>query len=187
MNVCIFYYDGFCEFEAVFAAALFAEKNLFTAALEDRFYISSEKQKFLPDKTIDELNTDDIDLFIISGGDPSYLYNNSKFKGFITDLNKKKKFIAGICGGTFLMAKYGILENKKCTGSGEGIESDSDYIDLFEKSYIVNEDVVIDGNIITSTGQAFIEFAIELGKLMNVFKDEEEAVADYKWLKNIKE
>lgn len=187
MNVCILYYDGFCEFEAVFAAALFAEKNLFTAALEDRVYISSEKQKFLPDKTIDELNTDDIDLLIISGGDPSYLYNNSKLKDFIIKLNEKKKFIAGICGGTFLMAKYGILENKKCTGSGEGIESDSDYIDLFEKSYIVNKDVVIDENIITSTGQAFIEFAIELGKLMNVFKDEEEAVADYKWLKNIKE
>jgi hypothetical protein len=51
----------------------------------------------------------------------------------------------------------------------------------------MNRDVVRDGNCITSIGQAFIEFSIELGKVMNVYKSEEEIKNNYNWLKNIKE
>lgn len=185
MNVCIFYYDGFCEFEVVFAAANF-KKNAFSAALENRVYISEENQKYLPDKMIQELNPDDIDLFIIPGGNPSNLYSNGILKEFIKMLNAKGKYIAGICGGTFLMAEYGILDNKKCTGGSTGLIAGAEYISSFEKSYIVNEDVVTDGNAITSTGQAFVEFAVELGKIMKVYKNEDEVQADYKWIKNIK-
>ncbi len=184
-NICIFYYDRFCEFEVVLSAAQFRGKY-FTVALENHAYISEEEQKFLPDKTIDELNPDEIDLFIIPGGNPSYLYNNSKLKRFINKLNEKKKFIAGICGGTFLMAQYGLLKGKKCTGDSSGLQKDSKYIGLFEDAIITDEDVVIDENIITSIGQAYVEFSVELSRIMNLYKNEEEAIYDYKWLKNIK-
>lgn len=188
MNICVFYYDGFCEFEVVLAAAGFvnSEENIFSVALENRAYISWEKQKFLPDKTIQELNPDEIDLFIIPGGKPEYLYDNSTLKNFITAVNSKNNYIAGICGGTKLMAKFGVLDNKKCTGDNTGLKAEADYIELFKNSIILNEDVVVDGNTITSTGQAFVEFAIELGKVMNLYKDEDEAQTDYKWYKNIK-
>ena len=187
MNICVFYYDGFCEFEIVFSYMNFRNENVFSAALENRVYISEEMQKFLPDKTIDELNPDDIDLFIIPGGDPSPLYNNSLLQDFIKSLNLKNKYIAGICGGTELMAKCGILDNKKCTGDSSGIKEDANYIYLFKNANIINDDVVVDGNIITSIGQAYIEFAIELGKIMNVYKNDDEILTDYKWLKNIKD
>ncbi|WP_425449771.1 DJ-1/PfpI family protein [Dethiothermospora halolimnae] len=185
MNICILYYDGFCEFELVLSALQFKD-NHFTAALENRVYESEEKQKFLPDKTIDELNPDEIDLFIITGGDPEYLYENDKLKAFVNELDKRNKYIAGICGGTFLMASYGVLKGKKCTGASSGLKEDGDYIGLFKESVITNEDVVVDGNTITSTGQGFIEFAVELGKVMGVYKDDKEATDDYNWFKNIK-
>lgn len=79
MNVGIFYYDGFCEFEVVLSAMQFKD-SYFTVALENQVYISHEKQRFLPDKTIDELNQDEIDIFIIPGGNPEYLYKNSKLR-----------------------------------------------------------------------------------------------------------
>ena len=185
MNVCIFYYDGFCEFEVVLSVIQF-KNNYFTVALENRVYISEEKQKFLPDKTIYELNPDEIDLFIIPGGRPEYLYNNFKLKDFINELNRKNKLISGICGGTYLMARYGLLKGKKCTGDSSGIEADKEYINLFKDAVITNDDVVIDGNIITSTGQAFVEFAFELCKVMNVYENDNEALLAYKWFKNIK-
>jgi putative intracellular protease/amidase len=185
MNVCVFYYDGFCEFEVVFTFTQF-KKNIFSAALENRVYISEERQKYFPDKTIEELNPDDIDLFIIPGGNPSSLYENKVLKEFITALNEKDKFIAGICGGVELMAKYGMLNNKICTGDSEGIKLDENNKDLFNKTTILDEDIVRDGNCITSTGQAFIEFSIELGKLMNIYKNDEEVKDSYNWLKNIK-
>lgn len=185
MNICIFYYDGFCEFEVVLSALQF-RGNYFTAALENRVYISEEKQKFLPDKTIDELNPEEVDLFIIPGGNPEYLYENSKLKAFINELNKNNKYIAGICAGTYLIASYGLLKGKKCTGASAGLETNGDYIHLFKDAVITKDDVVVDGNIITSTGQAFIEFAYELCKLAKVYGNDNEALMAYKWFKNIK-
>ncbi|MTI69272.1 MAG: intracellular protease/amidase [Firmicutes bacterium] len=185
MNICIFYYDGFCEFEVVLSALQF-KGSYFTVALEDRMYISEEKQKFLPDKTLDECSTDDIDLFIIPGGNPEYLYSNSRLREFINKLNEKNKFIAGICGGTYLMAEYGLLKNKRCTGDSEGLKSDGEYINLFKDAVISKEDIVVDGNIVTSTGQAFVEFSFKLCELMDVYKDENETLSVYKWFKNIK-
>jgi len=187
MNVCVFYYDGFCEFEVVLAVNKFRENNIFLAALENRVYISEEKQKFLPDKTIRELNPDDIDLFIIPGGDSTILYEKAELREFISKLNEKNKFIAGICGGAELMAYYGVLDNKRANGDGEGFRVDESNKQVYEKVIIVNEDVVIDGNCITSIGQAFIEFAIELGKVMKIYKNEDEIKHDYNWLKNNKD
>lgn len=186
MNVCVFYYDGFCEFEVVLAVSLF--KNSFiSAALEKRVYVSEEKQKFVPDKAIKELNPEEIDLFIIPGGDPEHLYGNKELIEFIKVLNEKNKFIAGICGGTELMAKCGVLNDRKCTGDSEGIRLNERNKDIFENTIIIDEDVVIDGNCITSMGKAYVEFSLELGKLMKVYKNDEEVKKDYKWLKNIKE
>jgi putative intracellular protease/amidase len=185
MNVCVLYYDRFCEFEVVLAVNQFRE-NAFSAALENRIYISEERQKFLPDKTIQELNPDDIDLLIIPGGDSSKLYEKEELREFILKLNQKNKIIAGICGGAELMAYYGLLDNKKANGNSEGFKVDRSNKSIYEKINIVDEDVVIDGNCITSIGKAFIEFAIEIGKVMNIYKDEEEIKSDYRWLKNIK-
>jgi putative intracellular protease/amidase len=186
MNVCVFYYDGFCEFEVVLACNQFRD-NTVSVALENRVYISEEKQKFLPDNTIQELNPDDIDLFIIPGGNPVQLYEKTELKEFILKLNQKNKLIAGICGGAELMAYYGLLDNKEANGDSEGFRVDESNKHIYDKINIVDKDVVRDGNCITSTGQAFIEFAIELGKIMNVYKNDEEIKRDYNWLKNIKD
>lgn len=186
MNVCIFYYDDFCEFEVVHVAAEFSSQDLVTVAMENKVYVSEEKQRFLPDKMINELNPNDIDLFIIPGGNPSYLYDNSKLKDFIKSIDENNKIIAGICGGTELMAAYGLLDYKKCTGDSDGLKSDADYIQFFKNSTILNEDIVVDGNIITSTGQAFIEFAFKLADIMNIYKDEDAIQKSYNWYKNIK-
>lgn len=64
--------------------------------MENKVYFSEEKQRFLPDKMINELNPNDIDLFIIPGGNPSYLYDNSQLKDFIKSIDENNKIIAGI-------------------------------------------------------------------------------------------
>jgi putative intracellular protease/amidase len=186
MNVCVFYYDGFCEFEVVFAVNQFRD-NIVSVALENRVYISEEKQRYLPDKTIQQLNPDDIDLFIIPGGNPVQLYEKTELKEFVLKLNEKNKFVAGICGGAELMAYYGLLDNKEANGDTEGFRVDENNKHIYKKVIIVDEDVVRDGNCITSIGQAFIEFSIELGKIMNIYKNDEEMKESYNWLKNIKD
>jgi len=185
MKVCVLYYDDFGEFEVVYTFSQFRDK-IEAVALENRTYMSEEKLKFKPDKTLAQLDPAEIDLFIIPGGDPSYLFDNQKLKDFLIKLENNNKYIAAICGGTELLAYHGILNNKRCTGDSSGLNKNADYIDLFKKAKIINEDVVVDGKIITSIGQAYGEFVIELGKIMDIYNNEEEIEADYKWLKNIK-
>lgn len=183
MNVCILYYDNFWQQEAGFPLNQLRNLNIFAAALENRPYLCAEKQRFLPDKTIDELDIEDIDLFIIPGGDTTHLFDNGKLKDFVYKLHEKNKRIAGICGGSLLMGAYGLLDNRKC----KTVSPTSRFRDIFKNAIPLNEDVVTDGNLTTAEGHAFIEFGIELGKLMNVYKSEKEALEEYKFLKNIKE
>ena len=74
------------------------------------------------------LNLDDIDIFIIPGGNPVHLYENAELNEFISNLNNKNKFIAGICGGAELMAYYGLLNNKKANGDSEGFINDYNWL-----------------------------------------------------------
>lgn len=182
-NVCVFYFDDFWVYEVGLALNVLKDQNIFAAALENRIYISEGKQKLLPDKTIEELNPDEIDLFIIPGGSTLHLFDNVAMKNFLYELDRRGKLIAGICGGTLLMAKYGLLSGKKV---GSSISPDSKFIGLFANSQVINADFIIDGNIITSPGEGFMEFGIELGKIMGVYKTEAEATEDYAWRKNIR-
>lgn len=84
------------------------------------------------------------------------------------------------------MVYYGLLDNKRANGDSEGFRIDENNKHIYEKVVIVDEDVVRDGNCIISIGQAFIEFAIELHKVMNIYKNDEEIKDSYNWLKNIK-
>lgn len=182
-NVCVFYFDEFWAYEVGLALNVLKDLNIFAAALENRIYFSEGKQKLLPDKTIEELNPDEIDLFIIPGGSTLHLFENTILKNFLYELNSRGKLIAGVCGGALLMAKYGLLDGKRV---GSSIKPSSKFIGLYATSKIINADFIIDGNIITSPGEGFIEFGIELGKIMGVYKTEAEATEDYAWRKNIR-
>lgn len=185
MNTYLFYYNGFCEAE-VASSLMFLEKKAICVSLEDRVYVSEEGQKFVPDKTVDDVNPDDVDLFIIPGGAPNYLFDNEKLKNFILELDKKEKYIAAICGGPYLLASYGVLDGRRCTGNGSGIVPGSKNYDLFKNAEILSDSIVKDGNIITAVGSAFVELAVELYGILNLYKNEKDREETYNWFKNIR-
>lgn len=182
MKAAILYYDGFCEFE-VALTALQLQDHLITIAPEDRVYMSQSNQQLIPDQTIAQVDVNTIDLLIIPGGDPEYLYDNHDLKKMMTNLNNQKKYIAGICGGTFLMANFGLLKGKQCTGDAEGLKDDKAYAIDFKDSIKVDQDYVQDANMITATGQAFVKFSIKIAQLMDCISDDTEAKATYEWFK----
>ena len=186
MNVCIFYYDEFAEFEVVLAALQFKDHNIFTAAMEQREYRSEEHQRFLPDYTIDQLQASDIDLFIIPGGDPEPLFSEQRLGEFLKKLHSVGNYLAAICGGSSLLAHFGLLAGKRCTGSGNGLHPEYPHYPLFAEAEITNNDVEIDGTIITAVGGAFTDFATELGRVFGLYSNDEEYQADLKWVKNLK-
>jgi len=193
MKIAILYYDGFAEFEVVLAALVFhAEHDIVSVAVEDREYRSEEKQRFCVDQILRDVDVDSIDLLIIPGGDPAPLIGNQELKSFIEELVAKNKKVAGICGGASMLAGFGVLKGKKCTGMTSGVApSDRPNVnkeyEYYSESIVSDEHVVVDGNIITAQGQAYIEFAVELARLMGVYEQEgEDYEADLNWLKNIR-
>jgi len=87
--------------------------------------------------------------------------------------------------GTLLMFKkkfYHILNRE--TRITHGYSDEEEEI-VFKDSKIVDEDVVVDGNIITARGVAYVEFAVAIYNYLGFFASEEEADSTLKWLKNI--
>lgn len=182
MKTILFYYDDFSNFEVACSAFQFHE-GLVTAALEQRTYRSEENMLMVPHKTIAEIDPQEVDLVIIPGGNPTSLFEREDLKTFLSAIADRGGVIAGICGGTGLMAAFGFLDGKRCTGGGDGIRPDWEWgYPLFSRSNIDNsEAVVVDGKMVTAKGQAFLELSLKLNEVLGMYKSEEERLEDCKW------
>ncbi|AEH60710.1 ThiJ/PfpI domain protein [Methanosalsum zhilinae DSM 4017] len=102
-----------------------------------------------PDVRIADAKADDYDAIVIAGGMGSkkYLWENKKLHNLIDDGKKKEKVIAAICISPVVLAKTGILKDKKCTvfNDPQSINEIKKYGGIYE-----NKDVVVDGDIITA-------------------------------------
>lgn len=186
LKIAVFYYEGFAGFEITLTLLLLNEHEITFIALEDKPYESSERQRFLIDKTLSATDPLEVDLLIIPGGDSSPIYESKALKDFISRVLDNGKTVAGICGGSELLAAMGFLDGKKCTGNTSGITELDLVYPYYKKTLLSDEYVVVDGNLITAQGQAFIEFAVTVAKHMGVIKDEAEKIESLNWFKNIR-
>jgi 4-methyl-5(b-hydroxyethyl)-thiazole monophosphate biosynthesis len=162
LKIALFYYDEFSEFEVVLIGLIFGRHDFITVALENREYKSEERQRFCVDKVIKDVDVDSIDLLVIPGGEPDSLVENLELKEFIERLLAADKKVAAICGGAALLAGLGVLKGRRCTGLSSGKDPKIPIYRYFSESNFSDEHVVVDGNIITAQGQAYVEFAFEL-------------------------
>ena len=186
MKIALFYYDGFSEFEVALIGLFFKDHEFITVALENREYRSEECQRFIVDKVIKDIDASTIDLFVIPGGEPAPLVENLELRNFVENLVAQNKKVAGICGGASLLAGLGILKGKKCTGLASGKNTSLPSYQYFSEAIFSDEHVVVDGNIITAQGQAYVEFAIELARQMGLCEEEDDYRQALKWFKNIR-
>lgn len=185
MNVVFFYYDNFAEFEIALSWFTLAGKNkIIATALENRPYTSMEGQRFVIDKVLGDLNPSEIDLFVIPGGNPAPLRNNQLLKEMIERIVASGGKVAGICGGSELLASCGFLDKRRCTGEATGVEKEDESYPLYAHATLCDDYVVIDGPFITAQGQAFAEFAVLLGKITGSLQNDEAEKEWLRWLKN---
>jgi len=168
LNIYVLIFEGFAQFEVVLANYFLKTKgSIITVGINNKSVTSGEGFITLPHTTIDEVSPEDVDLFIVPGGDPDTLPNEESFYSFLNKLSDKNKKIGAICSGAIHLAKSGILYNKKFTTT----VSLDDY-ECFNKNNFKNRNVVIDGNIITAKANGYVDFALELGTMMDIYEDE---------------
>lgn len=160
-RVIIILADGFEEIEAITAIDM-----LRRAAIEvDICGLDSDKIKgskgiiVTADKVLTGKDTG-YDACILPGGMPGAenLFLSDKVKNFLILMHKQNKIIAAICAApAIVLAPLGILDNKYATCYPGMQDSFSDTTDYKE------DDIVIDGNIITSRGPATaLKFSIAI-------------------------
>jgi Putative intracellular protease/amidase len=105
------------------------------------------------DKTIEEINVDEYDTLAIPGGFSEFGFYeeayDERFLKLIQEFEAKGKIIATICSGAMPLGKSGILKHRKATT----YHLNNGYLQNKLKEFgvdVVNEPLVVDGNIITS-------------------------------------
>jgi protease I len=103
--------------------------------------------KFTVDKYVGEVNPDDYDLLLIPGGawNPDFLRLSDEAISFIKRFAQTGKPIASICHGPWTLIDAELVKGKKVT-SFPSIRKDLENAG----ATWVDQEVVVDGNIITS-------------------------------------
>lgn len=154
MKDMVLLYDGCCVFEIVIL-------NYFLKATGSQLVFCSPQGKTVramegyslnADMSIEEADWTDVRSFIVPGGEIANI-NDAAVTSAIEQLNNDKVLIAGICAGVNVLDQAGILKNIRSTIS-------------------TGEDCVRDRHVITAKANAYVDFAIETAKALDLFEDE---------------
>lgn len=123
-----------------------------------------------PEMAFDQINVDDFDALAIPGGaGEAGFYEDAydeRFLDLIREFDKKGKHIAAICVGALPIGKSGVLKNRNATtwdlNEGARRKQLADF-----GANVLDKQMVIDKNIITSTGPATsIDVAFQLLEML---------------------
>ena len=105
----------------------------------------------MANKTINQINPDDYDLLLIPGGSPhgapTTVRKNKKAQEIARSFFSKKKPVAAICHGPYLLVSAGLVKGRKLTSFwGDGVPEEITHAG----GKWIDKDVVVDRNLVTS-------------------------------------
>ena len=143
---------------------------------------TSEGLQLLPDAPWSTLTGSR--LLLIPGGEPSAILEDPALHAALRRA-AESGLVAGICNGALLMARAGLLDGRRCTHTAtpryaprpdfDALLEAADH--LFAHATYVDEDVVIDGDLITAKPWAALRFGAAVARLSGALTREEAAAA----------
>ncbi len=103
--------------------------------------------------SVEKLIVDDFDALLVAGGGGALKYlDNENIYSLLKEFNESQKLIGAICIAPAILAKSGIIKNKKATIWSS--DMDKSAIKILDKNNVryFNGSVVCDQNIITANG-----------------------------------
>ncbi len=170
-KIFVFLFDGFSDWEIAYLTPEIHKHQLF-----DLIYFSKDENtvssmgglEIKPNATLYELKIDELDMLVLPGGTTWEERGNPEIIELTKEIFRKGKPIAAICAATYFLGQQGLLDDLKHTSN------DLIYLKKVaqeyrgEKNYIKSF-AVTDGNIITASGIAPIEFAREIFMTIGLF------------------
>lgn len=141
----------------------FAGKDVVFASIDGRAITAMEGYSLNISYALFDINPEDVELLIIPGGNITEI-NNPNVWNYINSVYSYNGLIAGICAGVDVLDHAGVLKE-------------------IESTHSTDLDIVVTDKVITSRANGYVDFAIEVAKKMNLFKDEtdlQETIAFWK-------
>ena len=166
MKDVFFVYDTSCFYEIVILSYFmkFSNCDIVFCSLDGKPVRAMEGFSVNVDMSLKELKQEQIRSFVLPGGNISGI-NHTEIKSILRDLKGRNVLIAGICAAVDVLDDSGILKNVRSTHS-------------------TNEDIVNDKNIITARANAYVDFAIEVAKELELFVSEDDLQETIDFWKN---
>lgn len=169
--------QGCEELEAVTIIDLLrrADIEVVTAGLDRDPIRASRGVTLVPDTDLDSALQRDYDMVVLPGGaaGADNLNNDARISELLKKMADSGKFTAAICAAPKVLAASGVLAGKQATCYPGHIHADNPY-----QVKLINDPVVVDGNIVTSRGPGTaMDFALSLIELLvgRTRRDEVEA------------
>lgn len=158
MKVMVPFAEGFEEVEALTIVDVLRRAGIQvdTVGVVGSVINSAHGIRIMVDKRLSEVTHTDYDAIILPGGNPGYinLGRSTQVIEMVKKFNSQNKLIGAICASPSILAKEGLLDNKRAT-----IYPGNEKL----LAYPRDKPVVIDGNIITSQGPGTaMEFALKI-------------------------
>ncbi|HLO12873.1 MAG TPA: DJ-1/PfpI family protein [Pseudoneobacillus sp.] len=184
MKVFMYVYEEFAAFEAVVLGYLLKNyKHQIILVGKDKQAVTSyDGLQIQPHLSVEEIVVEEVDLFVVPGGSSYPAMGNLALQTMLQQLNNRGVVLAAICHGPALLAEAGVVKGKNFTSN---VGEDEPQFELFQGTYL-KEDVVVDGNIITATGNAYVEFAFKVAEKLEIFPNQSHLESFYSFFKNQK-
>lgn len=123
--------------------------------------------RIVPDVALDELRPEDSAMLVLPGADTWLTGGNTEFADAAGRFIAAGVPVAAICGATLGLAAAGLLDDRRHTSNAAEALASTGY--RGGERY-VDEPAVTDGNVVTASGTAPVEFAREVFALLDVYE-----------------
>ena len=149
-------YNKSCFYEIVILNYFmsFSHCDMVFCSLDGKSVRAMEGFSVNVDLPLEALEKEQIRSFILPGGNISEI-DTPEVKSYLQALKKRDVLISGICAGVDVLDHAGILSDVKSTHS-------------------TDEDCVTDKNVITARANAYVDFAVEVAKKLDLFASEDD-------------
>lgn len=147
-------YDTSCFFEIVILNYFMSqtECEVLYCSLDGKPIKATEGYSVNVNAALKDIAQEQIRSFIVPGGDISAI-DTDEVRNCLRELKSRQVLIGGICAGAELLEHAGILNGLRSTKS-------------------TDSDIVNDQHVITARANAYVDFAIEAAKELELFEDE---------------
>ncbi|UGA53394.1 type 1 glutamine amidotransferase family protein [Vibrio sp. VB16] len=124
--------------------------------------------QILPDMSLAQLSSEDSQLLILAGSDNAVTGGIDDFVTCADNFLKHGTPVAAICGATAALARAGLLNKLRHTSNAKAFLDGEHYSGSENYSEVP---AITDGNLITASGLAPVEFAVEIFRKLDLYSE----------------